>query len=108
MDIQFGYDDVNELWTPDVAPMYKNALPFSDLTWLRGDFHIHTIYSDGSYRPEQMLDLAVDAELDFIFFTEHNTDSGNNNIGRYVTERTKDLLIGRGKVSCMVGVFSTA
>ncbi|KAJ0413580.1 Polymerase/histidinol phosphatase-like protein [Aspergillus carlsbadensis] len=63
--------------------------------WLRGDFHIHTIYSDGRYTPEEQIAIAVQQGLDFIFFSDHNTDSSNNAMGTF-QHLAPDLLIGRG------------
>jgi hypothetical protein len=45
--------------------------------WYRGDLHVHTVYSDGKYLPEDIAALARDAGLDFFFSTEHNTSSAN-------------------------------
>ena len=41
---------------------------------MRGDFHIHTIYSDGVYTPEEIKNLASD--LDYIAITDHDVLSG--------------------------------
>lgn len=40
--------------------------------WYAGDLHLHTEHSDGSERPEAVLDLARDAGLDFVAITDHN------------------------------------
>lgn len=75
--------------------MVKEALPTTTTTWLRGDFHMHTVYSDGRYLPDQQIANALSRDLDFIFFSEHNTDSGNNNIGSWIPSNASSLLIGR-------------
>lgn len=41
--------------------------------WLRGDFHAHTLYSDGVLTPAQFLVQAEREELDFFAITDHNT-----------------------------------
>ncbi|KAH8901484.1 PHP domain-like protein [Thozetella sp. PMI_491] len=61
--------------------------------WLKGDFHVHTIYSDGSYTPAEQVAHAQQQGLDFYFSTEHNTHCGNDIMGSFAPE---DMLIGRG------------
>ena len=39
---------------------------------MKGDYHIHTCYSDGIYTPEQIVDLAIDNGLDVISLTDHD------------------------------------
>ncbi|MCI3923024.1 CehA/McbA family metallohydrolase [Paenibacillus sp. TRM 82003] len=41
--------------------------------WYKGDFHMHTLLSDGKQTPAQLAKLAADRQgLDFIVVTEHN------------------------------------
>ncbi|NND13446.1 MAG: CehA/McbA family metallohydrolase [Acidimicrobiia bacterium] len=42
-------------------------------TWLRGDFHAHTLHSDGVLTPAEFLKEADREELDFFAITDHNT-----------------------------------
>jgi hypothetical protein len=56
---------------------------------------MHTIYSDGRYLPSEQIAHALSYELDFIFFSDHNTDSSNNNMGHWIADNASDLLIGR-------------
>ncbi|KIW92433.1 uncharacterized protein Z519_07417 [Cladophialophora bantiana CBS 173.52] len=97
LDISLGYSpNSSPLWTPSLAPIYKEPLPSTTpWEWLRGDFHMHTIYSDGRYLPNEHIAHAISYDLDFIFFSEHNTDSGNNNIGHWILANASNLLIGR-------------
>ncbi|OAG40039.1 hypothetical protein AYO21_05720 [Fonsecaea monophora] len=78
--------------TPGYLPSPRSPSPWK---WLRGDFHMHTIYSDGRYLPNEQIAHALLYNLDFVFFSEHNTDSGNNNIGRWIPANASNLLIGR-------------
>lgn len=39
---------------------------------MKGDYHIHTCYSDGIYTPEKIVDLAIDVGLDVIALTDHD------------------------------------
>ena len=56
---------------------------------------MHSIYSDGRYMPSEQIAHALSYDLDFIFFSEHNTDSGNNNIGLWISSNASSLLVGR-------------
>ncbi len=39
---------------------------------MKGDFHIHTYYSDGVFSPEKIVNLAIDAGLQVIALTDHD------------------------------------
>ena len=39
---------------------------------MKGDFHIHTYYSDGVFSPEKIVDLSVEAGLEVIALTDHD------------------------------------
>lgn len=39
---------------------------------MKGDFHIHTYYSDGVFSPEKIADLASEAGLEVIALTDHD------------------------------------
>jgi hypothetical protein len=45
------------------------------LTWYAGDFHAHTVHSDGSLRVAELAARAVAAGLDILAVTDHNTVS---------------------------------
>lgn len=61
--------------------------------WLKGDFHVHSVYSDGKLSLDNLVKRALDRGLDFIFSTEHNTNSANIEWGSHVRE---GFLVGRG------------
>ncbi|KPI38254.1 uncharacterized protein AB675_12148 [Cyphellophora attinorum] len=86
-----------EYWRPTLGQSsdMEGAVRESEEQWLRGDFHMHSIYSDGRYLPSEQMENAVKKGLDFIFFSEHNTDSGSNEIGRWRPEGAEELLVGR-------------
>lgn len=44
--------------------------------WYRGDFHTHTIHSDGHWDVPDLVAFALDNQLDFITLSDHNTVSG--------------------------------
>ncbi|MFC4022297.1 CehA/McbA family metallohydrolase [Oceanobacillus longus] len=57
-------------------------------TWLKGDLHMHSVHSDGSYTLQEIAAIALEKELDFIALTDHNTVSQNFTLPRY-----EDLII---------------
>lgn len=40
--------------------------------WVSGDFHVHTMLTDGSASPGELLEEASSKKMDFFFITEHN------------------------------------
>lgn len=42
----------------------------------KGDFHIHSIYSDGKCTPEEIVILSKEKDIDIISLTDHNTTKG--------------------------------
>ncbi len=47
-------------------------IEFVDEKWLSGDFHVHSILTDGSAKPVELIDEGIKKNLDFFFITEHN------------------------------------
>lgn len=47
----------------------------SGLTWFAGDFHAHSVHSDGRLSIDQLAALGVRSGLDFLGVTDHNTVS---------------------------------
>ncbi|GIN69586.1 hypothetical protein J14TS2_00610 [Bacillus sp. J14TS2] len=45
--------------------------------WLRGDLHLHSVHSDGTYTLKESIEIAESLQLDFIALTDHNTSSQN-------------------------------
>lgn len=48
--------------------------------WVKGDLHMHTHHSDGAYSVREVMHHALEAGLDFIALTDHNTFSQNRAI----------------------------
>ena len=44
--------------------------------WYAGDFHVHTLQSDGRPSMREALEFAEGVGIDFIMLSEHNTNSG--------------------------------
>ena len=53
-------------------PVQSGTIP-EDYVEYRGVVHIHTTYSEGAGTPEEVLDAAKRARLDFIVITDHNS-----------------------------------
>ena len=54
----------------------RRDLPSVDgLRWVAGDFHTHTLHSDGSTPVAAVAALGVAAGLDFVAITDHNTEA---------------------------------
>lgn len=46
--------------------------------WLKGDFHSHSVHSDGSYTLSEVEKIAIDNGLDFVATTDHNAVTQNS------------------------------
>ena len=57
---------------------------------MKGDFHIHTNYSDGVFSPEKIVDLALEAGLKAISLTDHDNILSYNVAKNYLA--TKDVI----------------
>jgi hypothetical protein len=55
--------------------------------WYRGDFHLHTKFSDGKYTPKELAHLAKEHGLDFFAITDHNA------IGSYTEFGDPEVLV---------------
>lgn len=56
---------------------------------MKGDFHIHTYYSDGVFSPEKIVDLAISAGLQVIALTDHDNVLSYEVAKEYI--KTKDV-----------------
>ncbi|EFE43309.1 PHP domain protein [Trichophyton verrucosum HKI 0517] len=110
LKIKLGFEPVKSYFQPAFAPsridsslymnesgsnidQLKNGHGQPGLQWYRGDFHIHTIYSDGKQTPQRVAELAQQANLSFFFSTDHNTQSSGLIWGAVAPP---SLLVGRG------------
>lgn len=57
------------------------------------DLHIHTTYSDGAYSPEQVVDTALDCNLDVIALTDHDNILSHKVAMDYVKKQAYNLEI---------------
>ena len=58
---------------------------------LKGDYHIHTYYSDGVFSPEKIVDLALDAGLQVIALTDHDNVLSYNVALEYLKKKEVDF-----------------
>ncbi|MEU7003120.1 CehA/McbA family metallohydrolase [Nonomuraea sp. NPDC046570] len=74
----------------------RRDLPGVDgLRWLAGDFHAHTVHSDGSHTIAELAELAKGRGLDFLAVTDHNTVSHHPFLDAIGRERGIALLPGQ-------------
>ncbi len=50
---------------------------FGEPQWIKGDNHLHTVYSDGSGTPAQTVATAKKLGFKYSTLTDHNTVNGN-------------------------------
>ncbi len=83
--------------TFDFPRSQRLAPPTADgLTWFRGDLHMHTFHSDGTWTVKGILDYARAANLDFVSITDHNTFSHHAELN-VLAPADKNLLVMRGE-----------
>ena len=58
---------------------------------MKGDFHIHTYYSDGVFSPEKIVDLAVEAGLEVIALTDHDNVLSYGVAQKYIESKNLNL-----------------
>ncbi len=63
---------------------------------MKSDFHIHTIYSDGVFSPEKIVDTAIDAGLEVISLTDHDNILSYRVAQDYIKQNNKNLEVIQG------------
>ena len=63
---------------------------------MKGDYHIHTNYSDGVFSPEKIVDLALDAGLEAIALTDHDNVLSYNVAKDYLKTKEVNLKLIQG------------
>jgi len=63
---------------------------------MKGDFHIHSNFSDGIYSPEKLVDMVIEAGLDIISITDHDNVLSYNVAKNYIKENNKKLEVIQG------------
>lgn len=78
--------------------------PAGERNWFRGDLHAHTVYSDGSATPAQLMVLTYEAGLDFIGITDHNR--AQSAVGLVPTGDDWPVLVPGVEVTTYAGHFN--
>ena len=74
----------------------RRELPSVDgLDWRAGDFHAHTVHSDGALTVAALACLAVERGLDFLAVTDHNTVSHHAELGAAGARAGIQLIAGQ-------------
>ena len=76
--------------------MNKKGRPTLTQGVMKGDYHIHTNYSDGVFSPEKIVDLALDAGLQAISLTDHDNVLSYNVALEYLKTKEVDLKVIQG------------
>ncbi|MGW0477666.1 CehA/McbA family metallohydrolase [Nonomuraea sp. NPDC003214] len=69
-------------------PPRRDIPDVGGLRWFAGDFHAHTLHSDGALTVAELAELALGRGLDFLAVTDHNTVSHHPELakaGRAIT-----------------------
>ena len=64
---------------------------------LKGDLHMHSIYSDGKTTPFAMVMASLDAGMDFLSVTDHDCYAGAQEAIEKVKENSIDILVLAGE-----------
>lgn len=64
---------------------------------LKGDLHMHSVYSDGRATPFAMVMASLDAGMDFLSVTDHDSYEGSLNAIAKVKENNIDILVLAGE-----------
>ncbi len=64
---------------------------------LKGDLHMHSIYSDGNATPFAMVMASLDTGMDFVSVTDHDSYEGSLNAQKKVKQNNIDILVLAGE-----------
>lgn len=87
----------NELYLLFSGMIYALDNDMYNLLPLKGDFHSHTIYSDGFESPESVLCAARRCGLDFLAVTDHNEYNGSVAAAEALQNMEIDMTIIHGE-----------
>ncbi|OLT44881.1 hypothetical protein BJF85_19430 [Saccharomonospora sp. CUA-673] len=91
LTVTVEYAEPGPSFVPEPAPVRIDGTGHG---WYRGDLHVHSVHSDGTRRPEEVVVAARESRVDFFASTEHNTSSANHIWGRHTGD---DLLVLAGE-----------
>jgi hypothetical protein len=78
------------------------------MRWWRGDLHMHTVHSDGTWTIAELINYARNTGLNFIFITDHNTASHHAEIDRLRGSNSLQPLVLRGEEITTYGGHTNA
>ncbi|GAA4590994.1 hypothetical protein GCM10023194_49130 [Planotetraspora phitsanulokensis] len=76
-------------------PPRRDVPDVDGLRWFAGDFHAHTLHSDGTLTIPELAELAAARGLDFLTVTDHNTTSHHPYLAGVGKDRGIALLPGQ-------------
>lgn len=83
---------------PDVSiPVYAVDSKLSGTLPLKGDMHIHTLYSDGAQSPKEMVLQGRRLGLDYLAITDHDSYFPSLEAGRFAADSGLDVLVFEGE-----------
>lgn len=80
--MEYG-DPAEPAFRPAYAP---TAVPGTAPGWYRGDLHLHSVYSDGGWRPAELVEQAQHHGLDLLGTSDHNTNAATRVFGHHVPD----------------------
>jgi len=89
-------EEENKSFTLPILSKLPAPPTFGGYTWFRGDLHLHTFHSDGTWTIPMILSWAEDAGFNFVGLSEHNTYSHHAKIDS-IAKNYKNLLVLRSE-----------
>lgn len=93
IQVNFTYNDSNSV----LVTLYCLDKSMIKLRPLKGDLHMHSIYSDGRTTPFALVLASLDRGMDFISVTDHDCYEGSQNAIEKVKKNDIDLLVLTGE-----------
>lgn len=90
------FAEENKSFTLPILSKLPAPPTFGGYRWFRGDLHLHTFHSDGTWTIPMILSWADGAGFNFVGLTEHNTYSHHAKIDS-IAKNYKNLLVLRGE-----------
>ena len=100
MRVPTEIDPVSKIDSIRLRIDYNN--PFDEEgDWFKGNIHAHTLDSDGSYSPADIVEFYRESGYDFLSITDHGvlTDTSSFTSSRFLTIPGEELCIGQS-VNC--------
>ncbi len=89
-------EEENKSFTLPILSKLPAPQTFGGYLWFRGDLHLHTFHSDGTWTIPMILSWAEGAGFNFVGLSEHNTYSHHAKID-VIAKNYKNLLVLRSE-----------